>query len=176
MTISPVASVGLSVGAAVGSGAGVSVGGVPSAYLARVTATCPATAVASGTGCSGSGGANVLSATSWPWLGTTFSAVATGMPANGVAVVVLGLATATTPLAAILPQGAPGCDLLVAPDLLLAQALAGPTLTTSLAIPGSAALVGRVLHEQVAPLELSTLGDILSVTASNRLSLTIGSL
>ena len=45
---------------------------------------------------------------------------------------------------------------------------------TSLLIPDSYALVGRVLHQQVVPVELDAQSAITAFTASNRLTLTIG--
>jgi hypothetical protein len=71
-------------------------GGALSAYLARIRAPCPATAMVAGAGCTGSGGPNVLAAASLPWLGTILKATATGMPATSVAVAVYGFGTAST--------------------------------------------------------------------------------
>jgi hypothetical protein len=145
-----------------------------SAYFGRYTTPCPATAVAAGAGCTGSGGANVLATTSLPWLGTVFTATATGMPGNGLALGVFGFGTASVPLASILPQGAPGCTLLATPDVLAAFVTSGGPLDLALPLPLVPALVGGVLHEQVVPLELGAGGAITSVTATNRLTLTLG--
>jgi trimeric autotransporter adhesin len=145
-----------------------------SAYFGRFATPCPATAVAAGTGCVGSGGANVLATSSLPWLGATFESTATGLPANGLALAVLGLATASTPLAAILSQGGPGCVLLATPDLLTALVPSGNSLAIGLPLPPALSLVGVVLHQQVVPLELGAGGAITALTATNRLTLVLG--
>jgi hypothetical protein len=115
----------------------------------------------------------VLAATALPWSGGTFAARATGMPANGVAVRVLGLSALALPLPAVLPQGLPGCSLLASPDVLDAFVPAGGVLDTQLAIPAALPLVGAVVYTQVAALELGA-GGIAALTGTNGLALTIG--
>jgi len=149
-------------------------GGAPAAFAARLLTTCPAAVAAAGAGCSGSGGANVLAATALPWTGATFRSIATGMPANGIALAVTGFAPAAVPLAAILPQGLPGCSLLATPDLLDAAVPIGGSIAPALAIPNATALAGTVLHLQVAALELGATGAIVALTSTNALVLTIG--
>jgi hypothetical protein len=68
-------------------------------------------------GGSGSGGSNDLSATRLPLLGGVLAARATGMPVLGFVLAVTGVAPTSIPLANLLPQGRPGCQLLVTPDL-----------------------------------------------------------
>jgi hypothetical protein len=150
------------------------VNGAVSAYLAQLTTTCPATAVAAGTGCTGSGGPNVLTATTLPWTGSTFRALATGMPANGLALGVRGLTTAATPLATILPQGVAGCTLLVSPDLTDLHVPTAGSLQTQFAIPNTVALANQILHYQVVSLELAVPGSITALTSTNALTLTLG--
>lgn len=142
--------------------------------VARLAASCPAQAVAYGSGCAGSGGANVLTSLSLPWLGATSSARATGMPTTGLAVAVRGLGAMNTPLAAILPQGGAGCALLVMPDLLGAYVLTGGDVTTNLVIPQAAALAQQSLREQVVALAIDASGAITALTSTNALTLTIG--
>lgn len=149
--------------------------GVATAGFGTLHAGCPAAAVAAGNGCTGSGGANVLTATELPWIGGEYLATATGMPANGLALDVLGLTPVSVPLASILQQGAPGCLLLTAPDLLDAHLPLGGVVSTRRAIPASPTLVGQTLYQQVVALELDISGAILSVTGTNRLALTVGS-
>ena len=149
------------------------VDGVVSAYVARLTTTCPATAVSYGAGCTGSGGPNVLAATSLPWIGSTFRSVATGMPASALALGVFGFSTISIPMPSILPQGVPGCTLLVSPDLLEVHLPASGIVQTQLVIPNTVALAGVVLHQQMVPLELGVTG-ITALTGTNALTLTIG--
>src|SRR6185503_15089196 len=133
----------------VAGGAFTFVNGAISAYMAQLTTTCPATAVSSGAGCNGSGGPNVLAATSLPWIGSTFRSVATGMPAIALALGVFGFSTTSIPMPSILPQGVAGCTLLVVPDLLELYVPAAGLAQTQLVIPNTVALAGVVLHQQV---------------------------
>ncbi|HEX6812348.1 MAG TPA: hypothetical protein VF384_12040 [Planctomycetota bacterium] len=148
-------------------------GGVVAQCIARLTTTCPATSVAVGSGCTGSGGPNVLTATTLPWAGSAFRSVATGVPGNALALSVVGFTTLSIPLGAILPQGVPGCSLFVSPDLLEIYLPAGGLVSTQLAIPNAVALAGQVFHQQVVPIEFGTPG-ITALTSTNALSLTIG--
>ena len=152
------------------------VGGAVSPYFAKLVTPCPASAIASGAGCTGSGGANVLAATALPWLGGTCRSLATGMPTNGLALAIVGFAPTSIPLAAILPQGVVGCSQLATLDLLDVLVPSAGRATATLAIPNSSALVGRTFHQQVVPLDLDALGNLVAVTATNALALTIGAL
>lgn len=145
-----------------------------SPYLARLTTACPASTLPHGAGCIGSGGANVLVATTLPWTGSTFRSAASGMPANGLAVGVIGFQTLSIPLASVLPQGVAGCTLLVSPDLLDSYVPTAGSVQTSVPIPNVAALVSTVFHQQVVPVEIDPLG-IAALTSTNALTLTIGS-
>lgn len=144
--------------------------------LVILGSSCPATATPAGAGCVGSGGANVLTATSLPWTGSSFTSEATGMPSNGLVLSVLGLGTLAVPMASILPQGQPGCDLLVTADLLDLYVPSAGVVATSAPIPNSVTLVGQVLYQQIVAIELSVQGNIAALTSSNRLDLTIGTL
>lgn len=151
-----------------------SVDGIVSPRLAWLTTSCAATATATGNGCTGSGGANVLTATSRPWIGATFRATATGMPATSLAISVFGLGPAAIPLANLIPQGQPGCSLLATGDLLQLAIATGGETTTALAIPDFLPNAGLSLFHQVLAVELNPSGDILAVTSTNALNLTIG--
>ncbi|HEX6810671.1 MAG TPA: hypothetical protein VF384_03515, partial [Planctomycetota bacterium] len=102
----------------------------------------------------------MLTAIALPWLGAVFRADATGMPANSLAIGVFGTTTVAIPLAAITPQGTPGCSLLVSPDVLSVLVPSGGTAQVGFAIPRSASLAGAVFHEQVVPIELGATGGI----------------
>ena len=151
-----------------------SAGGSFCTNVGRWTTTCPAIATPFGANCAGSGGANVLAATSLPWAGSSFTAVATGMPANALALSVVGFSTVALPLTAVLPQGVVGCTLWVNPDLLAVRAPSAGSVTTQVAIPNIVALAGQQLHEQVVSLELDALGNIVALTGTNGLTATIG--
>jgi hypothetical protein len=164
----------LSNGDVVAGGGFTMVNGSPSSFLAQLTTTCPATADSFGASCTGSGGLNVLFATALPWTGAIFRSVATGMPGNGLALSVLGFATLSIPLSSILPQGVPGCALLVSPDVLGLLIPAAGSVYTQLAIPNTVSLAGQVFHQQVVAVELGAAG-ITALTSTNALTLTIGS-
>jgi hypothetical protein len=115
-----------------------------------------------------------LRATSLPWLGGTFRSLATGLPANALALEIRGLSTTSLPLPAVLPQGVAGCTLQVTPDLLGLVVPSQGTASTAFNIPNSLGLVGVVLHQQIAPLEFSAGGNLTAVTSSNALRLLLG--
>ena len=148
-------------------------GGQISSRLARLTTSCPASVVTSGFGCSGSGGVNQLTAVTLPWLGATARSRATGMPANGVAVSVIGFGTVAIALPNLLPQAGAGCALLASPDVLGTVPVLGGVAELALAIPDHPSLVGAIVHQQVVAFELAAQG-IVAVTATNRLSLQKG--
>jgi hypothetical protein len=149
------------------------VDGVVSPGVARLTTNCPATATSVGAGCNGSGGSNVLTATSLPWTGSTLTATALGMPVGSLAVQVLGWTALSTPLAAILPQGAVGCSLLVSTDSLTTVLTGTGTLSLAFAIPNTVTLANQVLRQQVVALEIGA-GSIVAATSTNSLVLRIG--
>jgi hypothetical protein len=145
-----------------------------SAYVAELTTTCPATVIPVGASCASSAGPMALAANSLPWLGSTFTATATGMPASSIALAVTGFGTASLPLASILPQGGAGCFLWTTPDFVAAALPSAGSVSTQLAIPGQPALIGQVFHHQVVPVELAPTGGLLAVTSTNRLTALIG--
>ena len=152
-----------------------SVDGRVSRFLARFTTTCPATALTTGTGCIGSGGLNVLTATTLPWLGSTFRARATGMPSYAFVLAATGFSTLSLPLPPLLPQGQPGCSLLVSPDVVDVLLPQAGISTSQLALPTTPALVGQTFHQQMLPLEVDLALNITALTSTNALAMTIGS-
>jgi len=148
--------------------------GTETAAFARLATNCPASTVLAGAGCSGSGGANSLVATSLPWAGSTFTSRAAGLLPGSLALEVLGLSALSTPLAALLPQGGVGCSLLASPDVLRAYVVPAAQLDLGLAIPDSTAWIGASLRQQVVPVEIDALGMVQALTATPALELTIG--
>ncbi len=129
-----------------------------------------------GGGCPSSGGANELVAATAPWLATTFTARATGLPTDGLAVAVTGWSTRSLPLPALLPLGVPGCTLQVADDILQLLVPVAGEVATAVPIPFAAGLIGNRFYQQVVPFEIDVGGTIVAVTATNALRLTIGTL
>ena len=150
------------------------VGGQMSAPFLQLAPSCPASTQTLGTGCVGSAGPLQLAGTARAWLGGTFRARATGLTAPSLGLGIVGFAPTSVPLATFLSQGAPGCSLLVTPDLLEAGVAVGGVFATQIAVPDSAALVGQVVYHQVVPIELSGSGAILAFTATNALVVTLG--
>lgn len=146
----------------------------PTPYLAQIASTCPALALQSGAGCSGSAGPVALRSAALPWLGATHTALAAGVPTNSLALVGFGLQSIALPLGSLLAQGGAGCTLLVSPDLLMLQVPTNGVVMTSLAIPDVATLIGLMVGEQVLVAELDAAGALTSVVSSNALALTIG--
>ncbi|MFK7742916.1 MAG: hypothetical protein AB8H80_21570 [Planctomycetota bacterium] len=145
------------------------------AYLSLATSTCPAATTSLGGACPSSGGSNTLVAKELPWIGSTFEAVATGLPATCVAVAVTGVSQTSIPLS-LLPQGQPGCSLRVHPDWLALQLTTASTATSFVTLPNSMALVGQAMLHQVLPVEFDASGNIVAITSTNLLSATIGAL
>jgi hypothetical protein len=72
---------------------------------------------------------------------------------------------------AVLPNG----TLIAAGDFVVTPGAARERRTAHvLAIPSAVGLIGTVQHQQVVPLDLSASGAILALTATNRVTLTIG--
>lgn len=150
-------------------------GGGASYRFGVLRTTCPAEAqIEPLGGCSSSGGANQLSPTNRPWIGTTYRATASGLPTTALLVEVVGVSQNAVQLSQLAPQGQPGCFLMPTPDSMRWSLTANGQAETALAIPPAAALVGVKLHQQVIPLELDPAGNVVAITATNRLVLTIG--
>ena len=137
-----------------------------------------ATYVPFGTGCAGALGVPTLAAQtgSRPALGSTFTAVATGLP-YGLAVLQIGLSN--TLFGGVVPLpfslagiGMPGCDLLV--DPLVSAVMTGPgtSATWSLPVPNTQSLFGFQFFSQAFPFDPPA--NPFGFTASNGTIATLG--
>jgi segregation and condensation protein B len=154
---------------------GFQAGSVTSSFFARLTADCPATITNLGAGCVGSAGPGQLAPSSLPWIDATYAALVTGCPPQSLGLSMFSKSTTALSLPQLLPEAGAGCTLWVPPDL---SALLVPTAgvaTTSFPVPAVGALVGIVLHHQVALLEFASAGGLTALTVTNAVSLTIGS-
>ncbi|MEO6594016.1 MAG: hypothetical protein ABIP94_04615 [Planctomycetota bacterium] len=142
-------------GEIVAGGDFLAAGGNAAAFLARLATTCPAGGAAIGTGCSGSAGPVVLTATTLPWIGGTFRARTTGLTANSLAVGVFGFGQTSIPIASVHPQGLPGCLVLVTDEILIEFMVGNGTVESHRAIPVASPLISATFYHQVAPVELS---------------------
>jgi hypothetical protein len=151
------------------------VDGQPAQNLALLVPTCPAATTSAGAGCVGSGGLLVLAPVSLAYCGSIQRSGATGLPGNAIGIGILGTTAVGVPLSTLVPQGLSGCSLLASPDELTLLLPNGGEVLTEVAIPDAQALVGIVLQQQVAVVELGAGGVVNAVTSTNALVLTIGS-
>ncbi|MEO6596374.1 MAG: hypothetical protein ABIP94_16615, partial [Planctomycetota bacterium] len=143
--------------------------------ISRLASDCPAGLSPLGAGCPGSGGANRLTASEWPMLGGSYRVLGQELPTQGLFVEVFGVQSTNQALQTLLPAGQPGCTLLVAPDFLRTGLLTIAPLQLKLSVPATSSLVGMTFHHQLVPFEINTLGVLVATTASNALTVTIGS-
>lgn len=157
-------------------------GGQNSSGTGTITGTCwyEATPLAStavvGAGCASSVGTMALTADNAPWTTRTFQATATGLAPLGLPLRVLGFQSPAVPISSLHPAGGAGCDLLARTDAVDFLFGSGGTATVGFAIPDLAALAGAVLYAQVVQLEFDALGNLVLVSSSNGLALTIGAM
>lgn len=156
------------------AGAFVEAAGAVSPHFAVLEAPCAASVADLGGGCSGSGGANVLAAEQLPWAGGSFDARGTGLAPTTLVAAVYGFTPTSLPLANVLPQALPGCDLQVSPDLVEFAVGTAGEVVTSLPIPAAPALTGVDIFHQLVPIEVDQSLNITAVTASNVLRATLG--
>lgn len=145
-----------------------------SANVAVMAPACPASAVAYGAGCVGSGGTAALTAITLPWQNTMFRSRATGMPGNGVAVVVFGFSPVAVPISLFLPEGLPGCDLLTSLEITAVGVPVAGVFDTAVFLAPSPSLVGVTLYHQVGAVEVNG-SQISAISTTNGLALTVGS-
>jgi hypothetical protein len=145
-----------------------------------VTTTCPVAVTSTPSGCTGAG-APALTASSMPWLGSTFRTVGSPLPPNTLAAIATGfstLAPGPVPIATLFAQGAAGCQVSVTPDVL--ELAAPPSASTpwqpgwQLALPLAPSLAGFTAHQQMLPLYFDAAGALTSIAATNSLSFTLG--
>ena len=142
--------------------------------LAEYTSTCPASVANVGSGCAGSLGVHTLTASSLPWLGSTFRAVTTAVPTSALALAVTSLSPTTVPLAAVFPFAGAGCDGLLSADLTELLVPTAGEVVSSVALPLVPALVALPVYHHVDVFEFSPVGTVIALTTTGRLELTLG--
>ena len=152
------------------------VGGQPSPYVARITSTCPATASAAGPGCPSSSGANLLTAVTLPWLGSTLRTLGTGLPGSAYVFVVIGFSPLAggLDLSLVLGEAPAGCVLHVTPDMIGGQSAVAGSVEATVALPNTPSLAGASFHEQMLVAEIGGGGAITTITVTNALVLVTG--
>ncbi len=141
--------------------------------------TAPASTSAFGTGCPTSAGPLALRAASHPYIGSDFVLEIADAPVvSFVAIMALGASNTIwsgVPLPLNLAViGAPGCQALVSPDVLLTLPIVNTTATLTWSLPNLPAVIGQTLYAQGVVLDpLSPLP--FQIGASHGRSFTFGS-
>jgi hypothetical protein len=148
--------------------------GQPAVMFARLSTTCPALEQSYGSACTAPSGTTTLRATALPWLASTFQATSTGSSPTALVVAVSGLSAAAVPLSTILSQAVVGCTLLVTPDHIEVAPAPLGSAVSGFAVPSVPILVGAVFRHQHVALDFNLAGDLVAVTSSNAVALTIG--
>jgi len=156
------------------AGTFTSVDGMAIPRLARLDSTCPASVLDLGGGCAGSGGNNVLTAQTLPWVDGTLRTRGTGLPAlvvvdTGLAPIVPGF-----PLASVFAEAPVGCDLHLLPIVEQLHVTTTGTLDAGLFLPNTPPLVGVTFYQQLVAVEIDAGLGIVEITVSNALQLTAG--
>jgi hypothetical protein len=149
-------------------------GGQPSAYFARLSTTCPASALPLVTSCAGTTGPVTLTADSLPWVGSTFRSTATGFTSSALAVSLLGLTSPNVPLTWVWPNTLSNCNQLASQEAILLHLPQAGSTSYSLTIPNTVAFAGVNLFHQFLQFELTPQGNLGPLSSSNGLHLTIG--
>ncbi|MCR9243938.1 MAG: hypothetical protein NXI31_02825 [bacterium] len=142
---------------------------------AIATSPCLPNASALGSGCPGSGGANRLLAVTWPQIGVYYRGRGSELPTNSLVFDVIGLQTTNIALNTLTPLAPAGCVDHVTP---LANRLLVPIdgrATREVDLPLDPGLIGVDFHHQMFPVELDGQGNPVAVTATNAVSVRIGS-
>lgn len=153
----------------------VQVGSFFDREYAIATNPCLPKATALGSGCPGAGGANRLVAVTWPQIGLYYRGRGSELPASGVVFDVIGLQTTSIALSTLTPFAPAGCIDHVLP---LANQLLVPVagrVIRQFDLPFDPGLIGVEFHHQMFPVELDGQGNPVSVTATNAVSVRVGS-
>ena len=152
------------------------VDGAPSRGVARMTTTCPPTVLPLGAGCAGAGSPKTLAADGLPWVDAPFRATGDGMPAVAFVVALTSLTALAPPLALdlVFAAAAPGCELLVAPDIVETLVADGGVARSTLTLVNTPPLVGVTFHHQMVVFEIDAMFTFVEITATNGLTLTAG--
>jgi hypothetical protein len=149
-------------------------GGVVGANLLRLRSSCAAAATKVGTGCTNALGLATLAPRDLPWLGSTYRATCDQVPTGAFAFAVRGLGAVAVPLSLLHPAGGPGCFQYASMDSVTWLFPAGSRVTSTIAVPALAALLGKQLLDQVVVATLDPSSAITDLSSSNALLLTAG--
>ncbi|MEQ1632371.1 MAG: hypothetical protein ABL997_08360 [Planctomycetota bacterium] len=144
--------------------------------FASLQPSCPASAIAYGSGCNGVGGPMVLTSDGLPWIGSTYRSTSTGFGPNAFGVWEIGTAQLAVPVSSLLPQGGVGCMQWTLLDVVAELVFpTGSVASGSVFVPASPALIGGVVFNQMAQVEVDLVGGgIVRIATSNALTMTVG--
>src|SRR5690606_23847151 len=125
-------------------------------------------------GCLGAGGLNQLGVVVLPWDGGTYRVRASGMPDHGFVFSVLGYGQLALPLPSLLPLGGAGCTLLVTPDRVELLPVQFGVAELAIRCDRLPSLIGQTVYHQVVPFELDLQQQVVAVTATNGIAVTVG--
>jgi len=91
-----------------------------------------------------------------------------------VVAVVLGFSAVTQPLSTLLPSAMAGCNLLVTADSIASAFPTAGMVATAVPIPNLPSLIGMGFRLQLVPFALDAAGNVLAVTSSNALAMSLG--
>ncbi|MEZ5967063.1 MAG: serine hydrolase [Planctomycetota bacterium] len=149
----------------------------PSVGIPSLRTHVTGTFAAYGTACAGTSGSPAHSGSGTPEIDNTMTLRTTGAPPNSVAALFLGGSRTTwnhlpLPLS-LAAAGAPGCDLLAAPDVVLTQSISFLGVgSTGIALPADVSLIGAHVYTQTAPVDVRA--NRLGVVFSNGLDTRVG--
>jgi hypothetical protein len=145
--------------------------GLATNQVARLTTTCPSAVTTTASGCVGVGATFTAEP---PWVGSMWSATASGLPQSAFGVAVYGFAPVVTPLSSLIPQAVAGCTLRVSPDILQLLPVANGVASANWAVPNIVALAGAQFRHQIIALQFAAGLGIVSATATDAAQLTVG--
>lgn len=151
-------------------------GSKPTNNVYAYQATPVAAATTYGTGCAGSVAPLTLTANNLPWTGRTFACTASGFGPLSLGLGILGVAQSAIPLAALLPQGGLGCDLLNTADAIVTLVPTAGQAQLTLPVAASTALAGATLNFQAAELQFDPSLNWVGLFSSNGIAITVGAL
>lgn len=107
---------------------------------------------------------------------TTAQSNVRGAGCTSLGFALLGFGTQTVAINTLHPAGMAGCNLLVTPDVSFLLVPAAGTASFSVGVPAVAAFAGLNINLQAAQLELNAQLQLISLSSTNGVALTIGAL
>lgn len=161
-------------GALAVSGHITSIAGVPVGGVARYATNCPADVATFANGCANSAGFPAWTVHTAPWIGGTYRATCDTLPADCFVAEAFGFGVDPHPMAMLFPQGLPGCVVQPTLDGIGLRIPQNGSLRTEVPVP-DLPIAGLRMYHQLAPFEVDAMGNLLAVTVTDTLRLTLGS-